>query len=75
MKPGDLRIFRDFRITGYSDGINQVSGRPFVVLKIINQGNCHRVPAMVSILVDGSVKELWDYSWVRDSSEVIDETG
>jgi hypothetical protein len=72
MQPGDLRRFRDSLI---ALGADHVEGSTFMVLRVNDSASCAPPRRAVDILLDGRVETDLGYSWVEDSSEVINAAG
>jgi hypothetical protein len=65
MNPGDLRRFNvPMR---FSHDARRVDGRVFVVVDVYEHDH------HVDMLVDGSIEQGWDYHWVRENSEPVNE--
>ena len=73
MKPGDLRRFKDRPEDRLEEGPGE--GSTFMVLRVNDSASCAPPRRAVDILLDGRVETDLGYSWVEDSSEVINEAG
>ena len=69
MRVGELRRFKT--PIRFSYDARRVSGQVFMVVDISGQGPGHIADLL---LVDGAVEKGWDFHWVRDNSEALDET-
>ena len=68
MKAGELRRFNENLDTLIAV---HASGQTFLVLEVVN--NPGGTPT-VTILIDGKTESGWGYPWVKENSEVLNET-
>ena len=73
MKPGDLRRFKDRPEDRLEEGPGE--GSTFMVLRVNDSGCRAGRRLVVDILIDGGLETDLGYSWVEDSSEVINAAG
>jgi len=72
VKVGELRRFKDGPWSPFDGGFE---GTTFVVLRVNDSGCRAGRRLVVDILIDGGLETDLGYSWVEDSSEVVNEAG